>query len=154
MKTTSAVVAAKSQTESDVFRGWLLTVASKVAHAAKEGGFLGFGGERVSAERALEIGLVQRVVPADELMPAALAWARELAALPTTAIGLTKRAFNAALLFDHAGDLADVVFGQVLDSHVGADARARENDVRTMPADAEDVREPDLDALGAREIDT
>ena len=45
-----AVVAAKSQTESDVFRGWLLTVASKVAHAAKEGGFLGIGGTEVSAE--------------------------------------------------------------------------------------------------------
>lgn len=59
---------------------------------------LAFSGERVGAQRALEIGLVERVVPADELMPAALAWAHELAALPTTAIGLTKRAFNAAHL--------------------------------------------------------
>lgn len=59
---------------------------------------LAFSGERVSAERALEIGLVERVVPADDLPAAAHAWAQELAALPTTAIGLSKRAFNAALL--------------------------------------------------------
>ena len=45
-----AAVAEKSPTESDAFRAWLLTVASKVAHASKEGGFLGFGGTEVSAD--------------------------------------------------------------------------------------------------------
>jgi len=52
--------------------------------------------DRVDAARALEIGLVHRVVPADDLAPEAHALAARLADLPTTAIGLTKQAFNAA----------------------------------------------------------
>ncbi|HEX5732063.1 MAG TPA: hypothetical protein VF131_04430 [Blastocatellia bacterium] len=37
-----------SAEEADSYRGWLMTVAQKVAEASKEGGFLGFGGARVS----------------------------------------------------------------------------------------------------------
>jgi 2-(1,2-epoxy-1,2-dihydrophenyl)acetyl-CoA isomerase len=59
---------------------------------------LAFSGARIGAAEAERIGLVNRVVPADDLVPATLAWAAELAALPTRAIGLTKRGFNAALL--------------------------------------------------------
>lgn len=59
---------------------------------------LAFTGGRVGAEDALRLGLVNRVVPSADLAAAAQAWAAELAALPTTAIGLTKRAFNAALM--------------------------------------------------------
>lgn len=59
---------------------------------------LAFSGARIGAEEAREIGLINRVVPADDLVPTTLAWAEELAALPTRAIGLTKRGFNAALL--------------------------------------------------------
>jgi 2-(1,2-epoxy-1,2-dihydrophenyl)acetyl-CoA isomerase len=59
---------------------------------------LAFTGARVDSQQALELGLVSRVVAADELVPATLAWAQELAALPTRAIGLTKRGFNQALL--------------------------------------------------------
>lgn len=36
--------------ESAGFKEWSLTVGEKVANAAKEGGFLGIGGERVSQE--------------------------------------------------------------------------------------------------------
>lgn len=61
---------------------------------------LAFMGSRVGADEALRLGLVNRVVPADELVPATLAWARELAVLPTRAIGLTKRGFNRSLLPD------------------------------------------------------
>jgi hypothetical protein len=43
-------VAAKSPSEADAFKRWLLSVASKVAHASKEGGFLGIGGIEVSTE--------------------------------------------------------------------------------------------------------
>lgn len=81
---------------------------------------LAFSGARIGAEEAERIGLVNRVVPADDLVPATLAWAEELAALPTRAIGLTKRGFNAALmptleahleleadLMDEAGRTAD-----------------------------------------------
>ena len=45
-----------SPEESDAYVNWAIHVAEQVAMAAKEGGFLGIGGERVSAEehRALE----------------------------------------------------------------------------------------------------
>jgi 2-(1,2-epoxy-1,2-dihydrophenyl)acetyl-CoA isomerase len=55
-------------------------------------------GERVDAARALAIGLVTQVVPDDELSATAMAVAERFAALPTRAIGLTKRAFNHASL--------------------------------------------------------
>jgi hypothetical protein len=55
-------------TSDDVvaYRGFLLTLGDKVANAAKEGAFLGFGGERVSepertllAELAGAVGALQ-----------------------------------------------------------------------------------------------
>ena len=49
--------------------------------------------DRVDAETALRIGLVNRVVPAGSLMEEAGALAARLAELPTAAIGLTKRTF-------------------------------------------------------------
>ena len=40
--------------ESSEYKEWAISVAENVAKAAKEGGFLGFGGERISAgEKAL-----------------------------------------------------------------------------------------------------
>jgi len=52
-------------------------------------------GERISAEQALAIGLIHAVAEPDALEADALALARKLAALPTRAIGLAKRAFHA-----------------------------------------------------------
>jgi 2-(1,2-epoxy-1,2-dihydrophenyl)acetyl-CoA isomerase len=46
---------------------------------------------RISAAEAKEIGLVNRVVPADEVLPAALAMAGEIAALPEPAVRWIKR---------------------------------------------------------------
>ncbi|MCL6599913.1 MAG: enoyl-CoA hydratase/isomerase family protein [Alicyclobacillus macrosporangiidus] len=54
-------------------------------------------GETVSAEEALRIGLVYRVVPHDELAAQAEQLAERLAALPTRAIGYTKRALYQAM---------------------------------------------------------
>jgi len=55
-----------------------------------------FLGERLSAEEALECGLVNRVVD-DEVLPATTQEiVTKLAALPTRAIGLTKRALYRA----------------------------------------------------------
>jgi 2-(1,2-epoxy-1,2-dihydrophenyl)acetyl-CoA isomerase len=54
-------------------------------------------GERMEAERALALGLVNRVVPADRLGPETGALAARLAAGPTLAFGATKRLLNAAL---------------------------------------------------------
>jgi 2-(1,2-epoxy-1,2-dihydrophenyl)acetyl-CoA isomerase len=50
-----------------------------------------FTGDKISAAQALDLGLVNRVVPADELMKATLDLATRLARLPTRAIGLMKR---------------------------------------------------------------
>ncbi len=51
-------------------------------------------GDRLSAAEAERIGLVNRVVPAAELLPAAQEWAARLAQGPTQAIGMTKRLLN------------------------------------------------------------
>jgi enoyl-CoA hydratase len=48
-------------------------------------------GRRLMAPEALDLGLVQRVLPADALAASAHAFARELATKPTRAIGLLKR---------------------------------------------------------------
>ena len=56
-----------------------------------------FTGEVVRGDEAQRIGLVHRAVPAEQLTQAAQAWAVELAALPTAAIGYMKRNLNAGL---------------------------------------------------------
>jgi hypothetical protein len=49
----AALVAAKAPQAAPGFRDWLKGIAARVADAGSEGGFLGFGGEKVSAaERA------------------------------------------------------------------------------------------------------
>jgi 2-(1,2-epoxy-1,2-dihydrophenyl)acetyl-CoA isomerase len=53
-------------------------------------------GRRVKAEEALQIGLVNRVVADAELAGEAAQFGQQLAGLPPRAIGLTKRAINAA----------------------------------------------------------
>lgn len=53
---------------------------------------LAFTGDPIDAAKALDWGLVNRVVPADELDEVAFAYAARLAAMPTLALGLTKRA--------------------------------------------------------------
>jgi len=50
--------------------------------------------ERVPASRALEWGMVNYVVPAEQLPEITAAWARRLADGPTLAFGLTKRAMS------------------------------------------------------------
>lgn len=64
-----------------------------------------FTGEVVLGAQAALIGLVNRSVPKDQLAQAAHAWALELAALPTLAIGYMKRNLNAGL----RGSLSEVL---------------------------------------------
>jgi len=56
-----------------------------------------FTGDRISAQRAAEIGLANHVVPDDEVFDAALAAARKIAKLPPQAVEATKRVLNIQL---------------------------------------------------------
>ena len=53
-----------------------------------------FTGDRIPAKRAAEMGLVNHVVPDDEVMPKALKWAGRVAKLPQRAVEDTKRVIN------------------------------------------------------------
>jgi hypothetical protein len=49
LQAVTALVAAKAPGSAAAFREWLKAIAGRVAEAGTEGGFLGFGGEKVSA---------------------------------------------------------------------------------------------------------
>ncbi|WP_328669684.1 enoyl-CoA hydratase/isomerase family protein [Streptomyces sp. NBC_00328] len=65
-----------------------------------------FFGDALSASDAERIGLVNRVVPAEELEKTARAWSERLATGPTRAIALAKQLVNASLDTDRAGAFA------------------------------------------------
>jgi len=69
-----------------------------------------FSAQVVSGAEALRIGLVNRAVPAATLAEAARAWAAELAALPTIAVGYMKRNLNVGL----RGSLSDVLDAEAI----------------------------------------
>lgn len=71
---------------------WLLPRLVGMARAKE----LAFFGEVVDAEEALRLGLVNRVVPVDELDEAVGTWARRLAAGPALALSMTKTLLNSA----------------------------------------------------------
>ncbi len=48
LREIDALIAAKAPEYSDTYRQFVRATAQKVAEAAKEGGFLGFGGEKIS----------------------------------------------------------------------------------------------------------
>jgi hypothetical protein len=52
LKQVAALVDGKAGADADGFRRWLASLAERVAEASKEGGFLGFGGTRVSEKEA------------------------------------------------------------------------------------------------------
>jgi 2-(1,2-epoxy-1,2-dihydrophenyl)acetyl-CoA isomerase len=74
------------------------------------------GKNRVNAESALELGLVNRVVPHEALAAEAHALALRLTGMPTKAIGLTKRAMyraaerSLAETLEHEAQLQTVAF--------------------------------------------
>ncbi len=66
---------------------WLLPRAIGMSRARE----MAFTGRTIDARQALEWGLVSRVVPREELLPQAMALAREIACNPSQALRLTKR---------------------------------------------------------------
>ena len=77
----------------DTGSSWLLPRLVGYARAAE----MVFTTDPVDAQTAERIGLVNRVVPADQLMDEATALARRLAESAPLALGLAKRALNRAL---------------------------------------------------------
>jgi len=75
---------------ADMGAAWLLPRIVGLGHASE----LLMGGEFIDAQRAYEIGLYNRVVPADELPTLTDEWARKLAYGPSMGLRITKRALN------------------------------------------------------------
>jgi 2-(1,2-epoxy-1,2-dihydrophenyl)acetyl-CoA isomerase len=84
-------------------------------------------GEQISAERAVEIGMINRAVADEELMPAALALATQLASAPTAAMGRIKQLLDASATNDYGAQLelertAQLQSGQTKDFREGVAA--------------------------------
>ncbi len=73
-----------------------------------------FFGDDLPAEDAQRIGLVNKVVPGDQLQAAAAQWALRLASGPTYAIGMSKRLLNRSLDVDMETALDDEAMAQSL----------------------------------------
>lgn len=73
-----------------------------------------FFADACGARDAERIGLVNKVVPDDELVAAATEWSERLAAGPTKALGLAKRLLNRSLESDLATSLAEEALTQEL----------------------------------------
>src|SRR3990172_6602710 len=57
-------------------------------------------GEMITAQRALEIGLVEEILPAGDLMPRAMALAKQLAGKDPLSLGMAKIVLNSCLNVD------------------------------------------------------
>jgi enoyl-CoA hydratase/carnithine racemase len=71
-------------------------------------------GDTIDAETAGRYGLVNRVVPPDQLLPLAQEWAARLSAGPSLAIGMTKRLVNNEWNMDLASALESEAQAQAL----------------------------------------
>jgi enoyl-CoA hydratase/carnithine racemase len=83
-------------TGADMGAAWLLPRIVGLAHASE----LLMLGDFISAERAAQIGLYNRVVPAERLMAEASEMATRLARGPSVALGVTKDALNQEAAMD------------------------------------------------------
>ena len=81
---------------ADMGASWLLPRLVGLGRATE----LLMTGDFLSADQALAIGLYQRVVPTDRVLPEALALAERLARGPLPALAVTKRALDAEATVD------------------------------------------------------
>ena len=84
-------------------------------------------GDVVSAQQALEMGMINAVVADAELMPIVMAMAERLASAPTAAIGRIKELLEASATNDYSGQLelerkAQIQSGQTKDFREGVAA--------------------------------
>ena len=73
-----------------------------------------FFGDELPVEEAARLGIVNKIVPADELQAAAQEWASRLATGPTRAISMTKWLLNRSLDSDRAGAFYEESYAQEL----------------------------------------
>ncbi|MDM5247953.1 enoyl-CoA hydratase-related protein [Lysinibacillus sp. G4S2] len=66
-------------------------------------------GEMFDAVRALELGIVNKVVPAEEVIPVAKEWSKKLAQKPPVALQMVKQAVN-------AGSNTDIESGLIIEA--------------------------------------
>ena len=62
LRAVAAIVDSKAPSEAAAFKDWLQAVAQKAAEAAKEGGFLGFGGVAVSDAEKAALGEISQAL--------------------------------------------------------------------------------------------
>ncbi|MEO2168937.1 MAG: enoyl-CoA hydratase-related protein [bacterium] len=87
----------------DAMGGFILPRIMPLAKAKE----LVFFGGQLTAEEARDLGVVNRVVPVDELEAATREWAEKLAVGPTFAIGMSKRLLNRGTEVDLETSLDD-----------------------------------------------
>ena len=86
----------------DAGASWFLTRLVGYSRAYE----IALTGERVPAQRCLELGLTNRVTATDALATEAQQWAQQIAQRPTVALGLTKRVMQQATVQDLAAIIA------------------------------------------------
>lgn len=101
-----SMIFAKRGLSLDAGASWLLPRLLPL-HKAKE---LAFFADLLSAEQAEDLGLVNRVVPDDELDGFVAGWAARLASGPPIALGLSKRLLNDS----HSRSLAEAVEAEAM----------------------------------------
>jgi len=86
------------------------------------------GGEKLRAARCLELGLCNRVVPAEQLLEQALAWAGELATKAPLALQYAKQ----SLAYAAEQDLASVISYEATLQHICIDSEDAGEGVRAF----------------------
>jgi 2-(1,2-epoxy-1,2-dihydrophenyl)acetyl-CoA isomerase len=92
-------------------------------------------GDDVSAERALEIGLIYKVVAPEELIAEATTLSTRLAAGPTRALALTKWLVNRSLDSSRSASFDDEALAQDLNMHTADGQEGVASFVERRPAD-------------------
>ena len=94
----------------DAMGGFILPRILPLAKAKE----LVFFGDQITAEEAKDLGVVNKVVPVEELEAATREWAERLAVGPTFAIGISKRLLNRGTEVDLETSLDDEATMQAL----------------------------------------
>jgi enoyl-CoA hydratase/carnithine racemase len=98
--------------------GWFLARAVGYSRAME----IACSGEKIGADRCLELGLTNRIAPEGEVMTAALQWANELALKAPIALGVTKADLQFAI--DHSlEDTIDYEAEQQMSAFASEDLR-------------------------------